>query len=145
MELHPYLFFQGNCQEALEFYAQALNGEVVEFHSYNENPEFAQKLPAEWQNKWMHAEFKAGSIFFMASDVMPDGEEYGAKINYETSPITLSLNFHSESEELEVFNKLAEGGTITMPLTETFWGATFGMLTDKFGIKWMFNYDKPSA
>lgn len=145
MELHSYLFFQGNCQEALEFYASALNGEIVEFHAYNENPEFAKTLPEEWQTKWMHASFKSGDIFFMAADVMPaKAGEYGANVSYETSPITLSLNFHSEDREIEVFNKLAEGGSITMPLQDTFWGAKFGMLTDKFGIKWMFNYDKPS-
>lgn len=146
MELHAYIFFQGNCQEALNFYAQALHGEIVEFHAYNENPEIAKSLPAEWHDKWMHAAFKAGEIFFMAADVPPAKiGEYGAEVNYPTSPITLSLNFTSEEQEIEVFNQLATDGKVTMPLTDTFWGAKFGMLTDKFGIKWMFNYDRPQA
>ncbi len=146
MELHAYVFFQGNCQEALNFYAQALDGEIVEFHSYNENSEFAKSLPTEWHDKWMHASFKAGEIFFMAADVLPaSAGEYGAEVNYPTSPITLSLNFTSEEQEIEVFNQLATDGNVTMPLTDTFWGAKFGMLTNKFGIKWMFNYDKPRA
>lgn len=143
MELHPYIYFQGNCQEALKFYATALNGEIVEFHPYSENPEFAKSLPPEWQDKWMHASFKAGKIFFMAADVMPaEAGEYGAEVNYPTSPITLSLNFDNEESEIAVFNQMAECGSITMPLADTFWGAKFGMLTDKFGIKWMFNYDR---
>lgn len=146
MELHAYVFFQGNCQEALNFYAQALDGEIVEFHSYNENSEFAKSLPTEWHDKWMHASFKAGEIFFMAADVLSaSAGEYGAEVNYPTSPITLSLNFTSEEQEIEVFNQLATDGNVTMPLTDTFWGAKFGMLTNKFGIKWMFNYDKPRA
>ena len=102
-----------------------------------------KNMPAEWQNKLMHASFKAENIFFMSSDVMSDGNGFGSQtVKPETSPISLSLNFTDTEKQTEVFNKLADGGTVTMPLQDTFWGARFGMLNDRFGIRWMFNCDK---
>ena len=141
MNLVAYLNFNGNCKEALELYKKALNGNVVEIHHYLENPEMCKTLPDTWHNKIMHASFHAGEIFFMAADVMAENNN---QFNYEASPISLSLNFTSETQQTEVFNQLSDGSTITMPLQNTFWGARFGMLKDKFGIKWMFNYDKNS-
>jgi PhnB protein len=144
MQLNSYLSFSGNCEEALKLYGEALGGKIEYKMLYSDNKDMCKNLPADWQNKIMHASFRAGDVFFMASDVLVgDDSSCGlAKLVPEGSPITLSLSFESEAEETKVFNKLAEGGKVTMPLQNTFWGSHFGMLTDKFGIKWMFSFDK---
>ena len=141
MNINAYLYLNGNCKEVFDFYAQALNGSIVESHPYSDNPMMCAGMPLDWHNKIMHISLAAGDILLYGSDVMTDGP-FGLKINPESSPINLSLNFSSEAEQTEVFNKLADGGKITMPLQNTFWGAKFGMLSDKFGIRWMFNFDK---
>jgi PhnB protein len=145
MQLSVYLSFAGTAAEALELYAQAFGGSVSEVHYYRENPEVSKELPSEWADKIMHASFNAPEFMLMASDVLV-GEQgpCGVKsLTPEGSPVTLSLNFSSKEQLVSVFNTLAVGGTVTMPLADTFWGAHFGMLTDRFGIKWMFNYDYP--
>jgi PhnB protein len=83
----------------------------------------------------MHATFQAGELKFMVSDAMP-----GQPVN-PGSNLSLSLNFTSVADIDKTFGLLSEGATITMPLQDTFWGARFGMLTDQFGINWMFNHD----
>ncbi len=144
MELSVYFSFNGNCKEALEFYKDCLNGQIEFMQTYSCNPEISANLSQEWKEKIMHASFRAGDVFFMASDVMPEGQgPCGVNIIPAGSPISLSLNIATEAEQTEVFNKFAVGGNVTMPLQDTFWGARFGMLTDKFGIKWMFNCEKP--
>ncbi|HLX52663.1 MAG TPA: VOC family protein [Aquella sp.] len=144
MQLNSYLSFGGNCAEALDLYSNVFGGKIEYKMLYSDNKDMCKNLPANWQNKIMHASFRAGDIFFMASDVMEgsDGPCGKVKLVPEGTPITLSLSFDSETEEAEVFNKLAQGGKVTMPLQDTFWESRFGMLTDKFGIKWMFSYDK---
>lgn len=147
MQLVPYLNFAGNCKEALGLYSDALNGKIEYHMLYSEQQDICKNLPANWHNKIMHAVFRAGEIFFMASDIM-EGDNGSCGVNKlvpEGSPVALSLNFDDENKQTEVFNKLAHGGNIIMPLQDTFWGARFGMLTDKFGIRWMFNYDKPQG
>lgn len=140
MKINAYLYFNGNCKEAFDFYASVLNGKL-ESHPYSENKEFCEKMPAELHNQIMHVSLTAGDILLMGSDVLPSGE-YGIKINFEGSPVNLSLTNASLEEQEAVFKKLSSGGKITMPLQDTFWGAKFGMLTDKFGIRWMFNFYK---
>ncbi|MCC2625014.1 MAG: 3-demethylubiquinone-9 3-methyltransferase [Burkholderiales bacterium] len=144
MQLNSYLSFGGNCEEALKLYSEAFGGKIEYKMLYSDNKDMCKNLPENWQNKIMHASFRAGDIFIMASDVLVGENSSCGTVQLvpEGSPITLSLNFDSEAEETEVFNKLAQGGKVTMPLQDTFWGAHFGMLTDKFGIKWMFNFDK---
>lgn len=145
MKLHPYLSFNGNAREAMELYAQALNGQVEFVTTYADNPDMAKTLPAGWENKVMHATMKAGDIVLMASDVLVGS---GGSCSVEEllphgSPVTLSVNCHSVEELQNTFNILVEGGAATMAPQDTFWGAHFAMLVDKFGIKWMFNYDYP--
>lgn len=146
MELHPYLNFNGDAKEALELYAKALKGQLEFVTTYADNPELSKQLPDGWQDKVMHATMTAGSIVIMASDVLvgTDGPCGMKELTPTGSPVSLSINCHSVEEMQESFDILASGGTITMPLQDTFWGARFGMLADKFGIKWMFNYDYPS-
>ena len=126
---NPYLTFDGTCRQAFELYKDAFNGEIVSIRTAGESG--MAKTPQE-KDQVIHGIFQAGSIFIMASDAM------GHPVNTGTN-VSLNVNFESIEEQEKVFNKLSKGGNITMPLQDTFWGARFGMLTDKFGINWMFN------
>jgi PhnB protein len=126
---NPYLTFDNTCRQALEFYKDCFNGEIESMQTAGDS-QMAKN--ADEKDKIIHAVFKAGSIFFMASDAMGHPVSKG-------SNVTLNINFNSVSEQEKVFNKLSSGGNVTMPLQETFWGAKFGMVTDKFGINWMVN------
>ena len=128
----PYLNFNGNAAEALAFYSKAFNGNVVFQQTFGESP---MEAPADFKDKVMHATFQAGSLTLMVSDCMPDQKVTNG------SNMSLSLNFSTVEDIEKVFAALSDGANITMPLNDTFWGARFGMLTDKFGINWMFNHD----
>jgi PhnB protein len=128
----PYLNFNGNAAEALNFYSKALNGEVVYKQTFGESP---MESSEEQKDKIMHASFKAGNLNFLVSDTMP-----GQPVTSGTN-ISLSLNFNDADEMNKTFTALSEGGKVTMELQDTFWGARFGMLEDKYGFNWMFNHD----
>jgi PhnB protein len=130
----PYLNFNGNATEALAFYESAFDGKVVYKQTFGESP-MADRATADYKDKIMHASFQAGGLTFMVSDCMP-GQAVSTGSN-----TSLSLNCKTVDEIDRTFAALSEGATITMPLQDTFWGAKFGMLTDKFGINWMFNHD----
>lgn len=130
MQLEPYIFFHGRCEEALQFYARCLRGEIVGINRFEGSP-MDSGVDADWKNKVMHASFIAGDVKFMASDgrpgAPPDGQD----------DIVLSLATSDPAEGERVFNALSEGGSIEMPLADAFWGGRFGSLTDRFGIQWM--------
>jgi PhnB protein len=128
----PYLNFNGNASEALEFYSKALNGQVDYKQTFGEAP---MESSEEQKDKIMHASFKAGELHFLVSDSMP-----GQPVN-SGSNLSLSLNFNDADEMNKTFAALSEGGKVTMELQDTFWGARFGMLEDKYGFNWMFNHD----
>jgi PhnB protein len=130
----PYLMFNGNAAEALAFYAKAFDGKILFQQSFGESP-MGNEMPGDYKNKIMHATFQAGDLTFMVSDNMP-GQQVSGGTN-----LSLSLNFKTVADIDKIFAALSEGATVTMPLQDTFWGAKFGMLTDKFGINWMFNHD----
>ncbi len=130
----PYLNFNGNAAEALAFYSKALNGAVEFQQTFGESP---MEAPADFKDKIMHATFRAGDLSFMVSDCMPD-QAVDAGTN-----LSLSLHFTDAESINNTFEALSEGSTITMPLQDTFWGARFGMLNDKYGFQWLFNYDYP--
>ncbi|RYZ22105.1 MAG: VOC family protein [Chitinophagaceae bacterium] len=132
MRLVPYIMFNGNCEEALNFYAKALGGQIQGLQYFEGAPVDTKPEDAK---KVMHAQFSAGDLFLMASDGQQN-EAVGGMVH-------LSLDFPSQEEIGATFAALSEGARITMPLQDTFWGARFGMLTDQFGVSWMFNYDKP--
>ncbi|HVG13798.1 MAG TPA: VOC family protein [Chitinophagaceae bacterium] len=132
MELVPYIMFSGQCEEALNFYAKALDGEIRGLMRYEGSP--AEGMSAD-KEKILHASLIAKGITIMASD--------GDGASKDGGMVHLSCDFSDADEQEAVFNALSEGGKITMPLENTFWGARFGMLTDKFGIHWMFNLDLP--
>ena len=130
MTLIPYLHFEGNAEEALNFYKNILDGEILMVSRYGDAP---MPIDEDWKNKIMHARLQFGNSIFYVSDG-PKGYTSSKDGN-----IQLSVDVPDENKIAEIFNKMAEGGQVTMPLAKQFWGATFGMLKDKFGIGWMFN------
>ncbi|MBO9592024.1 MAG: glyoxalase/bleomycin resistance/extradiol dioxygenase family protein [Niabella sp.] len=132
----PYLNFNGDAADALDFYTRALGGQVVHRQTFGDT-QAAYPSPESHKDKIMHALFNAGELNFMVSDCPPDVSVTAG------SNVSLALNFTDEEAIAKTFDAMAAGGTITMPLQDTFWGAKFGMITDRFGISWMFNYDKP--
>lgn len=129
--IEPYLFFGGQCEEALEFYRTALGAEVGMVMHYFESPEPIPvgMIEEGFENKVMHAQFKVGSTLVMASD----GREAGTSFE----GFSLSLTVPTEDEAKRAFAALAEGGQVRMPLGKTFWSACFGMVQDRFGVNWM--------
>lgn len=130
--LVPYIFFQGNCEEAMNFYKDCLGGEITAIQRFGDT-----EMPVEedHKNKIMHGELKTENIHIMFSDGAPH-KEISVGDN-----VQLSISLHSTEEQDRIFEALADGGEITMPLENTFWGARYGMLVDKFGIRWMLNCD----
>jgi len=124
--------FNGTCEEALNFYSNTIGGEIKQLSRFEGSP--AESMSADKQ-KILHATFEGNNISFMASD----GSGLSAG---NTGNIHLCIDFKDTVAMENVFTALSEGGKITMPLEDTFWGAKFGMMTDRFGINWMFNCEK---
>jgi len=129
MNVQPYLFFDGRCEEALEFYKQAIGAEVGMLMRFKDAPDQSMITPGA-ENKVMHAQVQIGD----ARVLMSDGHCQG-KTNFQGFALTINAN--SEAEADKTFAALAEGGQVTMPLGKTFFSRRFGMLADKFGVGWM--------
>lgn len=131
MTIEPYLFFNGRCQEAIEFYRKALGAEVSMLMRYKESPEPPPPgmVPAGWDDKIMHSSLRVGNAYIMASDGCSEG------LNFQG--FSLSLAVANETEAKRVFDALSDGGQVRMPLTKTFWSPCFGMVADRFGVGWM--------
>ena len=130
MQLITYVTFAGNCEEALNFYKEALSGEVLQISKMGEGP---MEVPEQVKGKIMHARLKIGdNVLYMSDTFDPSSVVQGNNVSLSLQPETIA-----QTEDL--FNKLSAGGTVKMPLEDTFWGARFGMFTDKFGIHWMIN------
>lgn len=126
--VQPYLFFEGRCEEAIEFYRKALDAKVERVMRYKEAPPApGMKMPPD---KVMHAAFKVGETQVLASDGNCSG-----KPNFQGISLTVSARDSTHAKSM--FGALAEGGKVTQPLTKTFFSSDFGMLTDKFGVGWM--------
>jgi PhnB protein len=133
IQVHPYLFFNGNCREAMTFYHKHIGGEL-QLMTYAEVP--GGQFPPGLEHYVMHGALTQGSLMFMASDNL----DQGTPIVLGTSvQLTLSVDTLADAERL--FNALGEGGRVDMPLEETFWAKRFGAVTDSFGIKWMINFE----
>lgn len=129
--IQPYLFFDGKCEEALEFYKHALGAKVGQVFRYKDSPEKPPGgLPPGSENKIMHASFQVGESVVLVSDGHCKG-------NPKFEGCSLSLNLKSEAEVDKTYQALSEGGQAQMPPTRTFFSARFGMLIDKFGVMWM--------
>lgn len=138
--INPYLHFLGNTEEVFNFYKSVFGGEFATVMRYGDlqGQEGCENMPEADKNKIMHIALPIsdGNVL-MATDAV--GEH--AKDATFGNNISLSVNAGSKEEAEKVFNGLAEGGEITMPLNDTFWGAYFGMCRDKFGIGWLVNFD----
>jgi PhnB protein len=132
MQIQPYLFFDGRCEEAIHFYQAAVGAELQMLmrHKDNPTPPLAGWLPAGSEDKLMHAAFRIGQTLVMASD-----GQCGARPTFQG--FSLSLTLPSAAEAEAVFARLAEGGEVQMPITKTFWSPCFGTLRDRFGVAWM--------
>ncbi len=131
--IQPYLMFGGRCEEALEFYRNALGAQIDMLMRFSESPDPTPPgmLPPGFENKVMHASFRIGDNVLMASD--------GCEVGAQFKGFSLSIAVATEAEADHFFNALSDGGQVQMPLTKTFWSPRFGMLTDRFGIAWMIN------
>ncbi len=130
----PYLMFNGNAAEAMLFYVKALDGKIVHSQTFGES---GMPIADNAKDRIMHALFEADRLQFMISDCQPNKEVKSG------SQISLSLNFDDIESINKTFDSLRVDGEVTMELQDTFWGARFGMLDDKFGVSWMFNFDYP--
>jgi PhnB protein len=134
-KLNPYLNFNGTASKAIAFYERALGARTDHLMRFGDAP--GMEGSPESKELVMHAQVHVGDLVLMASDTMP---------NMPVRPGTnvhVCLNFDDPADMAKRFDALAAGGTVTMPLQDTFWGARFGMLTDAFGISWMFNCQLP--
>lgn len=127
----PYLVTDGNGQEAVKFYQEALGAEVVSLQTFGDmppNPEYP--LPEEAKNRVLNAQMNIGNAKLMLSDTFP-----GTPFQLG-SQVTIALMVDNTSEAKEIFRKLQEDGKVSMPLQETFWSPAYGQVTDKFGVEW---------
>jgi PhnB protein len=136
MDFDPYLFFTGDCEEALTAYASIFDGKVVRISRYKDAPPNSfgdgSQPDGDFLEKVMHARFETPSFSFMASDARP-GSTFG------NSRISLAVGVQSKNEAQRIFDALADGGSVEMPFQPAFWGGYFGMVTDRFGVDWMIN------
>jgi PhnB protein len=131
LEMMPYLFFSGNCEEALNFYREILDGRI-EIISRYDNP--AMKMPEDFKDKILHASFHFGNYTLFASDVMPKNRD-----EQMTSNIAISLSLNDEIIAKSTFDKLSANGEVHIPFKKQFWGDWHGNFKDRFGIRWMVN------
>lgn len=125
--LNPYIFFRGDCREAMEFYKDIFGGELyIQTHE-----ESGESTSPEMKDKVMHASLTNGLVDLMGSDT--------EKASAKAAKITLSLNGSDEEKLRDIFNHLSEGGEMLYPLKKEFWGDTFGSFIDKYGVEWMVN------
>ncbi len=133
MEVSPYIAFKGNCRQAIEFYKDALGAEVLFVQTMGESP-MPDMGPPE---NIMHCTLKIGdSTIMTCDDPRPDAAAAGGNIS-------LAIGLNDPARAKEVFGNLAKDGSVIMPLEKTYWAEAFGMLTDKFGVRWMVNCDAP--
>ena len=136
MQLNPYLNFDGQCEAAFKFYERCLGGKIVAMMTFGETP-MAQQTPAASHGRIAHVRLMVGDTVLMGSDG-PPGSDTRATGFY----VNIGVDDPAEAER--VFGALAEGGTVQMPIQETFWALRFGMFVDRFGTPWMINCEKPA-
>ena len=139
MPVLVYLNFDGNCRDALEFYRSVFGGEYMMITTFGEGPDDIGIADSD-KDKIMHATLTIGDGVIMASDTPSN---FGPPLSVGNN-FSLTYPTQSKEETDELFAKISEGGTVTMPVQEQFWGAYFGACTDKFGINWQFNYEMQS-
>lgn len=133
MQFIPYLDFDGQCREAFDFYARVFNGRVTMRMTYGESP-MAGEMPPATHGRVMHSQLDSGNAVLMGADGPPQHEPNRGCVN-------IAVDTPAEAER--IYATLVEGGSVQMPLQETFWAQRFGMLTDRYGKAWMVNCVKP--
>jgi PhnB protein len=131
MQINPYLNFNGDCEAAFTFYEQCLGGQRGGTFRYGGSP-MAGSVPPDWSEKVMHASITIGDMLLQGGDVVP--AQYEAPKGF-----SLTIQSKDTAEAERIFEQLATGGSVTMPLEETFWAARFGMVVDRFGVPWLIN------
>ena len=131
MQISPYLSFKGECEAAFKLYERCLGGQLGAIFRYGGSP-LAAEAPADWSDKVMHGSLTVGDLVLMGGDVAPDRYE-------EPKGFSLSIQIQSVADAERIFDELARGGRVVMPLEKTFWAERFGMLVDRFGIPWQIN------
>lgn len=141
MKVYPYLNFPGTTEEAMRFYAKSLGGTLGEIHRYGTMPS-ADRLPDDMKDRVMHVTLELpGGFLIMASDQIAGmGTPHVPGTN-----MSVSIQPASREEADRVFSALSEGGDITMPLADQFWGDYYGSLTDRYDVQWMVNYHPSTA
>lgn len=141
-QVNPYLIFNGNCEEAFLFYQSVFGGEFPYMGRFKDMPpsddENCPPPSPEEADRIMHVSLPIGNTVLMGSDSTSQSGDAIIGTN-----ISVSINTESRAEADRIFNGLSVGGNAFMPMCDTFWGAYFGMFTDKFGINWMVNFDEP--
>ena len=136
MRLNAHLSFDGRCEAAFKFYEKCLGGKIQFMMRHAGSPAEAH-VPPQWREKVLHARIAIGGTELMGADAPPG--------RYETpSGFSVALHIEDTAEAERVFSDLSAGGTVHMPLQQTFWAARFGMLVDQFGIPWMINCGNPA-
>jgi PhnB protein len=130
VQLQPYLYFDGRCEEAIEFYRDKLGAEVTMLMRFKDAPGPASMIPPGGENKVMHAHLRIGGADVLASDGRCQGHP-------QFQGFSLSLTASSDDEAEKMFNALSDGGMVQMPLDKTFFSSRFGMVADRFGVSWM--------
>ena len=133
MQVNPYLSFKGDCEAAFKRYEQCLGGKPGALFRYAGSP-MADQVPADWQDKVMHASVTIGSQVLMGADVAPERYE-------EPKGFSLSLQLNDIGDAERLFRQLSTDGSVVTPLEKTFWAARFGVVLDRFGITWLINCD----
>lgn len=129
--LNPYLNFDTNCREAMNFYKECLGGELF-LQTVSELPAMAAQMPPQMKDSILHSSLTSGDIVIMASDLSREKR-------IEGNTVHLCINCNSENELNSFFSKLSAGGKVTEPIADMPWGAKYGALTDKYGKHWIFN------
>jgi PhnB protein len=133
MKLTPYLNFNGQCEEAFQFYAKCLGGKILFRMTYGESPMPPEATPTGWGGKILHATLAVGDQLLQGSDSPSEHKARG---------FAISISLADAAEAERIFAALADGGAVGMPIQETFWALRFGMVTDRFGTPWMINCEK---
>lgn len=135
MKINPYLNFDGNCEEAFNFYKSVFGGEFLYMGRFEDMPpqEGMPDMPEAFKKRIMHVSLQIGETVLMGSDT---GGDCGPKFALGNN-ISLSIGIDSKEEANQLFTGLSKGGNVVMPMDEMFWGDYFGMFTDKFGVNWM--------
>jgi PhnB protein len=138
--INPYLIFNGNCEEAFLFYQSVFGGEFPYVGKFKDMPpaEGNPVLSEEDGEKIMHVTLPISDGFVLMGS---DSNSASGEVAFGQN-VSLSINAKSKEEADKLFNGLSDGGKVTMPMNQTFWGAYFGMFSDKFGVNWMVNFDE---